>query len=234
MTDGGCAEYVNAPARMCYRLPAAIPSETGALAEPAAVAVRAVRTGGVKLGDTVVIVGGGNIGLLCLQVALLSGAAKVYVIEPHESRRRIARSLRAEQTIDPTAVDSEEALMDLTRGAGADVVLECGGNPATMRLAPLLARPQGTVVMIGLHNEPIGVNLFPVVCRVITIKGSFSHIYDVDFAEAVLLLGTGKLIAEPLITARIGVDDAVEKGFERLLHNQGEHLKILISPQNQS
>ncbi|MBZ5515516.1 MAG: 2,3-butanediol dehydrogenase [Acidobacteriia bacterium] len=234
MTDGGCAEYVNAPARMCYRLPAAIPSETGALAEPAAVAVRAVRTGGVKLGDTVVIVGGGNIGLLCLQVALLSGAAKVYVIEPHESRRRIARSLRAEQTIDPTAVDSEEALMDLTRGAGADVVLECGGNPATMRLAPLLARPQGTVVMIGLHNEPIGVNLFPVVCREITIKGSFSHIYDVDFAEAVLLLGTGKLIAEPLITARIGVDDAVEKGFERLLHNKGEHLKILISPQNQS
>jgi (R,R)-butanediol dehydrogenase/meso-butanediol dehydrogenase/diacetyl reductase len=231
MTDGGCAEYVNAPVRMCYSLPATIPSETGALAEPAAVAVRAVRTGGVKLGDTVAIVGGGTIGLLCLQVALLSGAASVYVIEPHESRRRIARSLGAAQTVDPTAVNPEVALMDLTCEAGADVVLECGGNPATMRLAPLLARPQGTVVIIGLHNEPVGLNLFPVVCREITIKGSFSHIYDVDFAEAVSLLGAGKLIAEPLITARIGLDDAIEKGFERLLHNKGEHLKILISPQ---
>ena len=102
-----------------------------------------------------------------------------------------------------------------------------------MSVAPTLARPQGTVVITGLHNEPVGVNLFPVVCREITIKGSFSHIYDVDFAEAVALLGAGKIIADPLITARIGIDDAIEKGFETLLQNKGEHLKILISPRSE-
>jgi (R,R)-butanediol dehydrogenase/meso-butanediol dehydrogenase/diacetyl reductase len=211
-----------------------MPSETGALAEPAAVAVRAVRTGGVKPGDTVAIVGGGTIGLLCLQVAILAGAAKVHVIEPHENRRRLACAMGAHTAIDPTVVNPHDALMDLTGGNGADVVLECGGNPITMNLAPTLARPQGTVVITGLHNEPVGINLFPLVCREVTIKGSFSHIYDVDFAEAVALLGAGKIVADPLITSRIGIVDAIEKGFETLLRNKGEHLKILISPRNES
>jgi 2-desacetyl-2-hydroxyethyl bacteriochlorophyllide A dehydrogenase len=233
MTDGGCAEYVNAPCYMCYKLPATMQSEVGALAEPAAVAVRAVRTGGVKSGDTVAIVGGGTIGLLCLQVANLAGASRVYVVEPHKNRRQIASALGAQQAIDPTSVNVQNALMDLTAGKGADVVLECGGNPDTMSLAPTLARSQGTVVITGLHNEPVGVNLFPVVCREIAIKGSFSHIYDIDFAEAVALLGAGKILAEPLITARIGIDDAIEKGFETLLRNKGEHLKILISPRSE-
>jgi (R,R)-butanediol dehydrogenase/meso-butanediol dehydrogenase/diacetyl reductase len=210
-----------------------MPSETGALAEPAAVAVRAVRTGGVKPGDTVAIVGGGTIGLLSLQVTILAGAATVYVIEPHKNRRQIASALGAQQAIDPTAVNVQHALMDLTAGKGADVVLECGGNPVTMSMAPTLARSQGTVVITGLHNEPVGINLFPVVCKEITIKGSFSHIYDVDFAEAVALLGAGKILADPLITARIGIDDAIEKGFETLLQNKGEHLKILISPRSE-
>ena len=231
MTDGGCAEFVNAPTYMCFKLPATMPSETGALAEPGAVAVRAVRTSGVKPGDSVVIVGGGTIGLLCLQVALLSGAGSAYIVEPHQNRRELALKLGAQQAIDPAAYDPRDALMHLTRGQGADIVLECGGNPTTMSLAPTLARPQGTVVITGLHNEPIGINLFPVVCKEITIKGTFSHIYDLDFAEAVALLGAGKIVADPLITARIGIDAAIEKGFETLLNNKGEHLKILISPQ---
>jgi threonine dehydrogenase-like Zn-dependent dehydrogenase len=140
----------------------------------------------------------------------------------------------AHTAIDPTVVNPHDALMDLTGGNGADVVLECGGNPITMNLAPTLARPQGTVVITGLHNEPVGINLFPLVCREVTIKGSFSHIYDVDFAEAVALLGAGKIVADPLITSRIGIVDAIEKGFETLLRNKGEHLKILISPRNES
>ena len=83
----------------------------------------------------------------------------------------------------------------------------------------------------ALHDAPVGINLFPVVCKEIVIKGAFSHIYDVDFCEAVDLLGAGQIKAEPLITSRIGIDDLVEKGFEELLRNKDDHLKILISPQ---
>lgn len=233
MTDGGCAEYVNVPEYMCFKLPGTMPPENGALAEPTAVAVRAVRTGGVKLGDTVAVVGGGTIGLLCLQVALLSGAARVFVVEPHENRRRLACKLGAKQAIDPMAANPQEALMDLTGGEGADVVLECGGNQATMSVAPLLARPQGVVVITGLHNEPVGIDLFSLVRREVTIKGSFSHIYDHDFSEAVALLGAGQVLAAPLISARISIDEAIEKGFEKLLRNRGEDLKVLISPRSE-
>jgi (R,R)-butanediol dehydrogenase/meso-butanediol dehydrogenase/diacetyl reductase len=233
MTDGGCAEYANVPTYMCFKLPPNVPSEAGALAEPAAVAVRAVRTAGVGLGDTVAVVGGGTIGLLCLQVALVAGASAVHVIELEEKRRNLARHLGATLTVDPLATDPVEAIMESTRGRGADVVIEAGGNEKTMSLAPQLARPQGTVVIVGLHNEPVRINLFPVVCREISIRGSFSHIYDVDFSEAVALLGAGKLQADPLITARLGIDDLVEHGLEELLRNKAEHLKILISPQKQ-
>lgn len=231
MTDGGCAEYVNVPTYMCFKLPSNVPSEVGALAEPAAVAVRAVRTAGVGLGDSVAIVGGGTIGLLCLQVALVAGASAVDVVELEDSRRKVARELGARLTVDPAATDPVEAITEITRGRGADIVIEAGGNEKTMSLAPQLARPQGGVVVIGLHNEPVGINLFPVVCKEIVIRGSFSHIYDVDFSEAVALLGAGRIQAAPLITSRVGIDDLIDEGLEELLRNKSKHLKILISPQ---
>lgn len=231
MTDGGCAQYATVPEYMCFKLPGHLASETGALAEPSAVAVRAVRIGGVKAGDSVAIVGGGTIGLLCLQVALLAGASRVFVIETVESRRKLARRLGAEEAIDPAATDPVEAVTQLTHGHGVEVVLECGGNERTMSLAPRLVRPQGTAVIVGLHNEPVPINFFPVVCREIVIRGAFSHIYDIDFSQVVNLLGEGKIHAEPLISSRIAIDDLVQNGFEELLRNKEEHLKILISPQ---
>jgi (R,R)-butanediol dehydrogenase/meso-butanediol dehydrogenase/diacetyl reductase len=231
MTDGGCAEYANVPTYMCFKLPPHVSSEVGALAEPAAVAVRAVRIAGVAPGSTVAIVGGGTIGLLCLQVALAAGASAVYVVELEERRRKLAQRLGAALTIDPIASDPVKSILEATHGRGADVVIEAGGNETTMSLAPQLARAQGTVVIIGLHNEPVRINLFPVVCKEIAIRGSFSHIYDVDFSEAVALLGAGKIQADPLISARLGIDQLVEDGLEALLRNKSEHLKILISPQ---
>ena len=230
MTDGGFAEYVNAPTYMCYRLPDGVPAEAGALAEPTAVAIRAVRLGGVKVGDVVVVVGGGIIGLLCLQIAIVAGATKVYVIEPQQSRRNIARSLGAADQIDPGSAEPVEAIKNLTDGLGADVVLEAGGNSTTIAIAPKLARKGGTAVILSLHNEPTPIDFFPLVCNEITIKGSFSHIYNEDFADAVDILGLGKVEVESLISTRISLDDIVEKGFNELLDNKSKYLKILVSP----
>ena len=231
MTDGGFAEYVNAPAYMCYKLPKNVPPEAGALAEPTAVAVRAARIGGIKIGDKVAVIGAGIIGLLCLQAALLSGASEVYVIEPVKSRRDVAHRLGSTAEFDPAETAPVEAIKDLTGGLGADVVLEAGGNATTMSMAPQLVRKGGCAVILGLHNEPIPMNLFPVVCGEIVIKGSFSHVYNEDFADAVDLLGKGKVEVESLISARISIDDIVEKGMKELLENKSKYLKILVSPQ---
>jgi len=229
-THGGCAEYVNTLSKVCFKLPEHVPADVGALSEPASVCVHAVRRSRMQIGDTVAIVGAGTIGLLTLQAALIARASRVFVVEPIEARRRLAVQFGAEKALDPAAADPREAVLELTGGRGVDRVIECGGNEKTMSMATRLARKKGVVVITGLHNAPVGINLFPVVCEETEIVGSFSHVFDEDFRQAVEWIGEGKLRPESLITGRIPLEQAVSGGLEALLRNRGEHLKILISP----
>ena len=230
-TDGGLAEYVNAPRYMCFKYPATLPDMHAALAEPASVAVRSVRRGRLEAGETVAIVGAGTIGLLTLQVVKAMGAAKVIVVELECRRRAIAMQLGAAAAIDPLAGDPVAAVQRLTGGLGADVVFECAGNVTTMALSPLLGRKRGRIVLVGLHDAPVPVQLVSVVIGEQELLGSFSHVYDEDFGPAVDLLSAGKIVAEPLITAQIALDDLVPRGLEELASTKARHLKILVSPQ---
>lgn len=230
MTHGGFAEYVNAPTYMCFHLPPGVSSEVAVLAEPASVAVRANRQARTSFGDTVAVIGAGTIGLMCLQTALLAGASDVYVLEVESSRRALAAQMGATQVFDPAVVDPVLAIRDLTGGRGVDVVLEAGGNSDTIALAPRLASKRGRVALLTLRNEPVPINFFQFVCDEIELIGSFSHVYDEDFAAAVKLLGDGRIDAAPFITGRIGLDDIVEKGLEELLRDKAGNIKILVSP----
>jgi (R,R)-butanediol dehydrogenase / meso-butanediol dehydrogenase / diacetyl reductase len=229
-TDGGLAEFVNAPRYMCFRYPNTLADEHAAVAEPASVAVRAVRQSRLQAGETVVVVGAGAIGLLTLQVARAMGAGRAIVIEPEESRRALAMELGAAAAIDPRQSDPAASVRRLTAGLGADVVFECAGNIQTMGLAPLLARKRGRIVLIGLHDAPVPVQLVSVVIGEQELIGSFSHVYDEDFGPAVEMLAAGRIVAEPLITARIGLDDLVPRGLQELASTKARHLKILVSP----
>ncbi len=229
-TDGGLAEFVNAPRYMCFKYPPTLPDAHAALAEPASVAVRAVRRGRLTEGETVAIIGAGAIGLLTLEVARAMGAQRVIVIEPAGNRRAIALELGAFAAVDPQEEDPVSAVRRLTGGLGADVVFECGGNVRTMEMSPLVARKRGRVVLVGLHDAPVPMQLISVVTGEQELIGSFSHVYDEDFGPAVDLLSTGRITAEPLITARIGLDDLVPRGLEELAACKTRHLKILVSP----
>jgi len=231
-TDGGLADFVNAPRYMCFPYPPALPDEHAALAEPASVSVRAVRRGRLAEGESVVIVGAGAIGLLTLQVARSMGARHVMVIEPAENRRAVALRLGAIAAVDPQTDDPILAVHRLTKGLGADVVFECAGNVRTMEMSPLLARKRGRVVLVGLHKAPVPMQLLSVVTGEQELIGSFSHVYDEDFGPAVDLLSSGRITAEPLITARIGLDDLVLHGLEELASSKTRHLKILVSPRS--
>ena len=230
-TDGGLAEFVNAPRYMCFPYPPSLPDEHAALAEPTSVAVRAVRRGRLAEEESVAIVGAGTIGLLTLQVARAMGARKVIVIEPAENRREIAMQLGVIATVDPATEDPVSAVHRLTGGLGSDVVFECAGTVAAMGASPLLARKRGRVVLVGLHDAPVPVQLVHVVVGEQEIIGSFSHVYDEDIKPAVDPLATRRILAEPLISARIALDELVPRGLEELASNKSRHLKILVSPQ---
>jgi (R,R)-butanediol dehydrogenase / meso-butanediol dehydrogenase / diacetyl reductase len=230
MTDGGLAEYCKLPVNMAIRVPNGLPDDHAAMAEPLSVAVRAVRRGRLLAGETVAVFGGGAIGLFCLQVARAAGAGQVFVVEPLPNRRALAQQFGASETIDPTQVDPVAALRKLTRGVGPDLVLEASGGVAVTPVAIHAARKGGRIVLVGLPVAPTNFNFFDVVATEKEIFGSLSHVYDEDYATAVRWLGDGRVLAEPLISARIPLDRLLADGLDRLEGRATETLKIIVQP----
>jgi (R,R)-butanediol dehydrogenase/meso-butanediol dehydrogenase/diacetyl reductase len=227
--DGGLAEYCRAPAAMCLPIPNGLPFEQAALAEPLAVAIRAVRRGRVGLGDTVAVFGGGTIGLFCLQAARTAGARAVYVVEPHAWRRELASQLGATEGIDPREGDPAEQLRALTE-IGPDVVIDASGATAATLGAIAVARKGGRIVVVALPIAAASLNFFSIVSTEKEVLGSLSHVYDEDFATALQLLGDGRVRAAPLISDRIPLADVLPRGLHRLEAQAADTLKILVDP----
>ena len=125
--DGGFAQYSAAPAAQCFKLAPELPFEAGAMAEPLACCLHGIDAAGIRPGSTVCVIGGGAIGLLMVQLARLSGAAKVILSEPVELRRSAGLSVGADLAVDPLREDLSARVREAAGKSGADVVIECVG-----------------------------------------------------------------------------------------------------------
>jgi len=228
MADGAFAQWVNVPAYTLYKLPPAIPSEIGALVEPIAVGIHAVRRGHVLVGDTVAILGAGTIGLVTLQAAKAAGASKVFSIEMAKARKEFAKKLGATAVIDPTETDVVEEVKRQTGGLGVDVAIECIGNEKTGPQAIQLTRRGGKAVIVGIFERPSELHFNELVFNEKEVVGSLA--YYGEFDTAIALLADGRIVGEPLITGKIRLQDLVEKGFEELVAHKESNIKILVSP----
>lgn len=226
--DGGLAEEMLAPARICLPYADTLSPAQAAVAEPTSVACRAVRRAALEPGATVAVVGGGTIGLLVAQVARLRGADRVVVVEPVARRRALAERLGATAVVPPDAAG--EALLDLTHGVGADVVFEAGGNPAAVRSAVGWTRKGGRTVLLGVTSGVLELDLLSFLLSEKELVASLSHTYDLDFPEALRLLESGQVDVGPLITDRIGLDQVVTHGFDALVAEPAAHLKVIVEP----
>lgn len=229
MTNGAFAKFVNVPAELCFVLPENVSYEDGALIEPLAVGFHAVKQAGDIFGDTVVILGGGTIGLSALQSAKAAGAARAIVIEMSAARKEKAKECGADIVLDPSEVDVVARVKELTDGYGADVVIECIGNKNTAPLAVELARKAGTVVMVGIFEEPSSFNFFGLTATEKKIVGSLAYTLS-DYRGVAACLADGRMVARPMITGKISLTDIVKKGFEELVNNKEANIKILVSP----
>jgi (R,R)-butanediol dehydrogenase/meso-butanediol dehydrogenase/diacetyl reductase len=230
MGDGGLAEYCKLPVGMCVSLPNGLQYDHAAMAEPLAVAVRAVRKGRLMAGESVVVFGAGTIGLFCVQVARAAGAVDVFVVEPLPNRRALAKQLGASDVIDPGTVDVVETLRTWTGGVGPDLVLEASGAAQVVPLAIDSARKAGRIVIVGLPVSATSYNFFDIVATEKEVIGSLSHVYDEDYLAAIRWLGDGRVVAEPLITARVKLADLISDGLHRLEQRPSETLKVIIDP----
>lgn len=229
MLDGGLAEFLMVPESVCVPVDPALDPRRAALAEPLSVAVRAVRTGGVQLGDSVLVIGAGTIGLLTVQAACLAGAGAVAVVEPQPRRQQLALNLGADEALAPGDVWSPAAVLDK---GGADVVIECAGRPEAVRAAIAAVRPGGTAVLLGVTSEVVGVDILDIVLREKRVLGCVAHQLDQDFRYAVRLLESGRVDVDPLITQVIGLEDVVARGFGALAQNDELTLKVLVNPRS--
>ncbi len=217
MMDGALAEAVNVPASMCAALPAGLADEAGALAESLAVGVRAVRRAGAVDGMDVHVFGAGTIGLMTAQVARAAGARSVTLRDPSAARLRRAAAMRFE--ILAPGIDAGRAA----------VVFECSGTAAGLREALAATAKRGTTVMLGLHDRPREIDLVAMLMDERVMLASLSHSMD-DYVRAIELLNERRIEFEPLITDRVLLEDAVVRGFDALVADPEDHLKVLIRP----
>ncbi len=225
--DGAYADAVRVPQQLLYPLPEGLSWEQGAMVEPLAVALRAVNLTPLALGDTVVVIGAGPIGLLTLLAARLKGAGTVIVTDLSPHRLAMARRLGADATINPREGDPLAAVRERTGGVGAHATIEAVGAGATVEQSLALVRTGGHVTWIGNSQPRVELNMQEVVTRELTIRGTYG--YAEEFDRAIETLRTGRIDVAPLIE-RIA---PLEEG-PALVHDLAEGsldaVKVILKP----
>ncbi|HEX6349824.1 MAG TPA: galactitol-1-phosphate 5-dehydrogenase [Candidatus Dormibacteraeota bacterium] len=189
-SPGGFAEASAVPERCLFALPDGMDARLGALVEPLANGVHAIRRAGVDRPARVVVIGAGTIGLGCLQAALLHGAQSVTMVERHPRRRQHALELGAHEAV----ADAAEVK------PSADLVVDAAGAAVTRRAAIELLGPAGTAVFIGLHEDETALPWHRVIRANLRVQGVFGYA-DADFQQALDWLAEGKA-AIPLTEIR--------------------------------
>ncbi|MDK2902388.1 MAG: (R,R)-butanediol dehydrogenase / meso-butanediol dehydrogenase / diacetyl reductase [Clostridiales bacterium] len=222
--NGGFAEYCLVPQNQAYKLPPDMPYEVGAMVEPLACCLHGTDLAQIKPGDSVVILGGGAIGLLHAQLARLAGASSVIISEPSQGRRQLAQKLGFDMLIDPTDCDVKAAAKAMIP-YGADVVIEAAGLARTAKQAFDLVKNGGTVLQFGVVDETAEIQLKPFEIYQKEIKWIGSFINPYTHARALELLAKGLIKVSPLITHRYSLDD-MEEGLKP--DKRGDRVKAMV------
>jgi 2-desacetyl-2-hydroxyethyl bacteriochlorophyllide A dehydrogenase len=220
--DGAFADLVRAPATNLRALPDELDIRAGALVEPLANGVHAVRLGLTgQPASSAAVIGAGTIGLVTLQAALLNQIPSVVVIEPQDARRERARALGA-LSVHADAEDARGVADEL----GFDLVLDAAGAQGTRAMAVDLVRPGGRVVCIGLATDDTTLPFHTVVREQITIIGSYAYTMA-DFEQALEWLAAGRAslgVLTPVLPLEEG-----PRAFARLAQAPPDQVKVFLA-----
>jgi 2-desacetyl-2-hydroxyethyl bacteriochlorophyllide A dehydrogenase len=230
---GAFAQYVLQGGNgFIYPLPDSVDTKEGAMMEPLAVAIHAVKRAKLNLNDTAVVLGAGTLGILAAQVLKTIGNIRVILVDVSEKRLEVAKQVGIDYTINPNKVNDVVAEIAAMTGPGfygpggaqADLVFECAGVPQTVTQALRIVRHGGTVVTVALADEPAPVDITVITQKEINLLGSYAYINE--FEEAISLVSSGKIHLEPLIT-HIYPLNQIQEAFETQL-DTSKSVKVLI------
>jgi 2-desacetyl-2-hydroxyethyl bacteriochlorophyllide A dehydrogenase len=223
---GAMAERLALPVANLHPLPEAMSCIQGVLAEPLAVAIHAVRMAGDLAGRTVLIAGGGPIGLLTLMAAREHGAKAVALTVRTPERRELAKALGAAVAVDPTREGWRQEVAEGLGAAEVDLAFDAAGIQPTFEQCMETVTPGGTIVQIGSWSS-LKLNLSQLAPREISVVGSFNYTAD-EFGEAVEWLAAGRVDPSPLVSAVRPLAEGAA-AFEELAQHPSRFLRIVLT-----
>ena len=225
--NGGFAEYCAVNERQVYKLGDNTSFEQGAMTEPVACCLHGMDMCEIRPGHQVVVIGGGMIGLLMLQLSRLAGAAKVALLEPVESKREVGKKLGADICIDPIHEDVEARLKEEGM-TWVNTVIECVGRPSTIEQAIDIAGNKAVVMMFGLTkpDETISVKPFEIFRKELVLKASYINPYTQK--RALDLIDSGRLDVSSMVYEVADLDELADILSNPKLRAKG---KYIISPE---
>ena len=222
--NGAMREYINVKAERVHILPDNVTYEEGATVEPLSVAVYAVQQSGFQLGQNAAVIGAGPIGLMTIQVLRSAGANKIYVLEPVESKQKIAMELGADKVFLPKAWNK---IVRLTDRLGPDHVYDCVGLSSTFTTALQLIKKGGNITLIGIHASTLEVNnILLMTTNNISVRGVYGYNQDI-YKTAINLYAQKKIRVDPMITNRIRLEQVPEM-FKVLGNPPHDELKVIV------
>jgi len=235
--DGGFGQYVAVPASHAFPLPESVPMQHAPMVEMYGLGNHVLRRGHVELGETVVILGAGKLGLSVLDVLCHRSSPQTSImadLQPY--RLDIARKLGAEHTINIREQNPLDVVMELTDGAGADVVIECVGHfqlpegqEAPLAQAVKMIRNGGRIITAGLGEQ-----LSPVHFKTLVIKEAeiiATRVTQGEFPRAIHLMSKGLLHPELLITEQRPLRE-IGEAFAKVDREDPETIKVVLDIQN--
>ena len=230
--DGAFAEYVRVPASgvasgNVFAMPEGLSFEKAALAEPLACVMHGQEQVGVRVGDVVVILGAGPIGILHVMLARLSGARTIIVSQTSRMRREAARKAGADVVVDPATEDMQAMVYAVTGGLGADVAIVAIGVPSLANDAIRLVRPRGRVNLFAGFSRGVQAELDvnAIHYNELIVTGSFG-LSRLLFDRALKMIAGGHFDLGPLLTHRFPLEDIVT-AFSTA--EQGSAIKVAIT-----
>ncbi len=204
--DGGFAQYNVATEKQVFKFKEGVDPLEAAMAEPISCCVHGIDLCGIKPGSEVLVIGGGPIGLIMMQLAKSAGASKVILSEPVAEKRALAEKMGADLTIDPINEDATKVLKEQTKNIST--VIECVGNVRTIENAIDWAGKGATVMMFGLTGPEATVSVKPDLIFKKELKLTSSFINPYTFERAVAIIESGILNIKELISDIVDLEDS--------------------------
>ena len=222
---GVFAEYIAANAVKAHKISKDLDFAEAACLEPMGLVVRTTEQVKPMVGETAAILGPGSLGLMHLLAFKSAGLSNIIMVGLDQDQKRfeLAKKLGADNIINLSQQNATEAILELTQGRGANIVVETASSPKATETAILLAAPQGRVSLFGLYPEA---TISPLqICRKgLKVYGDAAQVSR-HFLGAIKWMESGKVSVKELVTSRFSLDDA-EKAFEA--GRKGEVAKVIF------